>query len=356
MYSFRTIFLIALGSSMLLWVIAWWRTPPLQTWQYQGSSHLIAFGADGQLLITEQQGVARTRSPDPEAYILAISPDGRRLATGGSDGTARVWDAASGQLLHTLLHAPPDAQIGSLDVPTVDVLVFSPDGQLLATADGKRQAVRLWRVSDGQLQYAIPHASASLAFSPDGQELILSGDPVRVFRVRDGHEVRQFAAAGQVALSPDGRLLAVTKEYSDDGLRIFRYQDGALLQTFRGAYGYSYLAAFSPDSRYLATMYVPGGSGSNLGVGAISLTLFATKVPISVWRTSDWGKVQTLAGNPGGANVLAFSPDGQHIASVGDDLRLWPLAPRDPLWFLIGPVSVLAVLVGGVAWWVWSRR
>jgi WD40 repeat protein len=241
-------------------------------------------------------------------------------------------------------------------VSSVDLLMFSPDGQILAISAGDREKTYLWRVADGHLVATISLRSASVGFSPDGQEITLGGDPVRVFHVVDGHEVRQFAAAGQVALSPDGRLLAVTKEYSDDGLRIFRYQDGALLQTFRGAYGYSYLAAFSQDSRYLATMYVPGGSGSNLGVGAISLTLFSTKVPITVWRTSDWGKVQTLAGNPGGANVLAFSPDGQHMASVGDDLRLWPLAPRHPLWFLIGPLSVLLVLVSGAAWWMWSRR
>jgi hypothetical protein len=34
-------------------------------------------------------------------------------------------------------------------------------------------------------------------------------------------------------------------------------------------------------------------------------------------------------------------------------VRLWPLAPHDPLWFVVGPLSVLAVLVGGTAWWVW---
>lgn len=357
MRSFRSLFLVALAGSLLLWLATWWRTPQLQTWRYQGSGHLITFGTGGQLLVTKQQGVARTRSPDPDAYILAVSPDGQILATGGK-GIVQVWDAANGQLLHSLSHAPPDAQIRNIRVPTVDVLAFSPNGQELATADGNRRAVRLWNVADGRLLHALPYAVGSLAFSPDGQELVLGSEPTRVVRVEDGREVRQFAAAGQIALSPDGQWLAVSKQDSTDGLRIFRFADGALLQTFRGAHGYSYLAAFSPDSQYLAAMYVPGGSGSNLGVGAISLDLFSLKVPITLRRTSDWRTVQTFSGHPNGAYRLVFSPDGQRLVTVGSDktVRLWPIAPHPPLWFVIGPLSVLAVVGSGAAWWVWSRR
>lgn len=350
----RMVFLVALGFSVLLWVATWWQTGPLEVMMRQSNPpSALTFSPTGHLFTINGNSGLTDPIRDPQAATFAISPDGQRLVTGGRDGVARVWDAASGRLLHTLAHAPPGARIGSLEVASVDVLAFSPDSQLLATATGDRKAVRVWQVADGQLLYAIPYATASLAFSPDGADLILGNDPVRIFRVRDGREVRQIVADGQITLSPNGQLLAVINQYSKEGLRIFRYQDGALLQSFPGAHGYSYLAAFSPDSQYLATEYLGGGSpGWNIPLD------FGIRVPIELWRTQDWRKVQTFNGHAKGAYILTFSPDGRQLATAGSDytVKLWPVAPRDPLWFLVGPGSVLAVLVAGVAWWVWSWR
>ena len=64
---------------------------------------------------------------------VAFSPDGRLLATASHDGTARLWDPATGEPRRTLT-GHTDAVIG---------VAFSPDGRLLATASHDKTA-RLW--------------------------------------------------------------------------------------------------------------------------------------------------------------------------------------------------------------------
>jgi WD40 repeat protein len=151
--------------------------------------------------------------PDPgdphpcQGYAVVVSPDGRLAATAGrSDRTVRVWELATGRLRHTLSGHPS----------RVYTLAFSADGKTLASGDQKGTAVKLWDVDRGtERSSLIPIGPLyQIALSPDGKLLATAGpgQPVVVWEVSTGrirHSLRvgtTFASA--VAFSPDGAWLA----------------------------------------------------------------------------------------------------------------------------------------------------
>jgi WD40 repeat protein len=105
-------------------------------------------------------------SPPDAVYCAAFHPTGRFLLTGSSDGTARLWDIATGNAVgEPLKHEGP-----------VEAVAFSPDGKMMATG-GTDRLLRRWWVETRQpagYPQLLPGDVCSLAFSPDGR-LLLTG-------------------------------------------------------------------------------------------------------------------------------------------------------------------------------------
>src|SRR5262245_5666117 len=189
---------------------------------------LLAFGdmagtvtvldaADGKELTT-LQGKAHI-------YSLAFSPDGRTLATADSlvrepvSGEVRLWDVAGWKTRATF-----GEDLGV----ALRRISFSPDGKTLAAADhlGK---VYLWDLPTGRLRVsweAGRYMAHCLAYSPDGRVLVTGGGPgnlpglpfnpgkVMFWDAASGKEILTLeenskGIVNSLALSPDGRLLAV---------------------------------------------------------------------------------------------------------------------------------------------------
>jgi tRNA A-37 threonylcarbamoyl transferase component Bud32 len=188
----------------------------------------IAFSRDGQRLAVAAVGVEAgiwDASTGQQLHTLealgvqslAFSPDGRRLASAGQDGTVKVWDSMTGKVVRSLK--------GHTD--WVNSVTFSPDAQRLASASRDR-TVRIWDAIDGDELYTlIGHAESveSVAFSPDGQRL--ASGSVRSVRVWDTtlgvetitlrveqREQRQSYCTGHVTFSPNGHLLACAGQYA----------------------------------------------------------------------------------------------------------------------------------------------
>jgi WD40 repeat protein len=129
--------------------------------------NLVAAGfQNSEILIWETRGkksTSRTLKGHSGAVVsLAFSPDGKQLASGSSDHSARLWDVATGKPQHVL-------QPEGADSPVV-VLRYSPDGGTLATA---ANAVHFWDPVTGNGKKVLPavdlFGTRSIAFSPDGK-------------------------------------------------------------------------------------------------------------------------------------------------------------------------------------------
>ena len=177
-------------------------------------------------------------------YSVAWSPDGKRLAAGGTDHTVKIWDAASGAEVLTL--------IGDTSV------AWSPDGKRLATAEG--DDTKLWDAASGQELLTLGgHTSEvrSVAWSPNGKRLATASDDrtAKVWDAASGQELLNLSGhtrqVRSVAWSPDGKLLVTASD--DQTARVWDAASGQELLTLHG-HDYSVNSvAWSPDSKRLAS-------------------------------------------------------------------------------------------------------
>ncbi len=200
--------------TLLLWDLAPWRERPLE--QLRALASTLAFSADGALLAVsdfDQLTLWEVTGSQPracwsqhnDAVSLAFAPGGAVVASGGVDGTIRLWDTATGQLQGRLQgHAAP-----------VMAVTFTPDGTTLASADF-RGSIKLWDpaalTERGTLQ-GIGNEVSALTFAPDGRTLaVVVARAVQLWDVvthrrvvsLEGHQ----GTVTCLAFSPDGKLLA----------------------------------------------------------------------------------------------------------------------------------------------------
>ena len=111
-----------------------------------------------------------------KGYAVAFSPDGRRIVSGSSDKSVRVWDSSTGQVQNVL----------EGHTHSVQSVAFSPDGRRIVSGSLDK-SVRVWDSSTGKVQNVLEsHMDSvdSVAFSPDGRRIV-SGSWDKSVRVWD---------------------------------------------------------------------------------------------------------------------------------------------------------------------------
>lgn len=291
----------------------------------------VSVSADGHLLAvaqaaTDTVALYRLSSGAPEKlatldagpgsqknYAVAVSPNGRLVATGGTEGTITLWGVSN-----------PDhpTRLGTITgIPnTVYSLDFAPNDLSLAAADGNGTILR-WNIADSahpqsQMALSMPGTNPvrAVTYSPNSTTLAGAGDSGALAVWQNGDQTPIVASGTNdsdfqtVSFNPDGSELAVGSG-NDDTISAWTLV-GNQLHLAAGpivaATSEIDSVAYSPDGSILAESSADG-----------SIRLYDTKT---------WQPITTF-GDPDPVTSLAFTDGGNALVSAdsGGVTRIWPL-------------------------------
>ncbi len=329
----------------------------------------VAYGPDGRFLASgsaertvrlwstaNQQMLRVYRGLTGAAVSAAFEPEGGRLAAATAAGVVKVWDGTQNQQSLTLEH-PPGPRPPAVKPDEVPYLAFSPDGRALASVTlrlkGRPPTLRMWDTVTGALRWEQADRDGPVSFSPDGALLAAgAGDGAVVFlESQRGEKINRRVAVHQrpvsglefnptadpplVAsaawqeiavwdplegecfhLTQPGRTLA-GPTHSRDGRRLAYADDGGNLWVVEAATGASVFRHAEPGARFWALAFSPDGRF----LAAAVLQTWTVKV----WDLADGKEVCTLGGHTDKVKAVAFSPDGERLATASFDrsVKIW---------------------------------
>jgi len=241
-------------------------------------------------------------------HVLAISPDGNRVAAGSRDGPlACVWATATGKLSLPPIRGHEDK---------IRAVSFSRDGRSLLTASDDGLA-KVWKleaaganvewVLDGMQHHLKPVTAAALSPVDDGRVILGREDgQVELWEKRETRPIWTGQLGGQirsVTFSPNGELLAASGDDREILLRAVSEPNRPIpLGTNPNHYEMINGLAFWPNGRLLASA--------------------SDDTTVRFWRMNDRAQIGTLAAWNSGTEWVVFTPSGLFDASPGGERRV----------------------------------
>jgi WD40 repeat protein len=304
----------------------------------------LAFGAQAKQIVIAHRNVVsivdsstlrervRLRGHSQAVTALAVSPNGRWVATASRDETARIWDLSTGREVLKLEGHSGD----------VTAIAFDHDGGTLATG-GRDKTVRLWDAKTGASRgMLVGHTGpvTSIAYSTSGKRLVsvsedhsaIVWDPATqktITKIAAPSALRAVSFASSVALGGD-----------DSVVRIADSDKGEIHKLLSGHSSAISALSFSPNGKLLASASLDATvkifdptSGTQLrsldGQDLMALALawseggkrFATGAfnTVHLYDGSTFGEIARLEGHAAPVTSLAWAPDGHKLAVGSND-------------------------------------
>lgn len=324
-------------------------------------------GANSRRLLGRVSGVVYAHAKGINS--IAISPDGKVLASGSKDATVKLWSLPAGKLLRVLTD----------QFNEVTAVAFTPDSKVVG-AWSLGETCKFWSVPEGEFLQRLNSQRDSvggMAITPDCQMLAVASrdNVVKLWRLADGKQVRTLQGhedwVNDVAIAPDGQLLASASR--DKTVRLWSLPDGKQLRTLLGHEDRVIALALALDGKLLASgsrdetvklWSLPEGKclatlrGHDNSVTALATTVDGKLLAsgswdrtVRLWSLPDGRPLGTLGPHPGGVLSVAFTPDGKCLASADSTgvIILWDLAANKPRSFLFDArVSITDAVVYNV--------
>ncbi|NTX07242.1 TIR domain-containing protein [Myxococcus sp. CA040A] len=299
-------------------LVAWANEPTRAVLRgHTGAVEAASFSVDGTRVVTGgRDGTARvwdaatgkalaTLSGHTGVVMAAsFSADGTRVVTGSHDTTARVWDAATGKALATLW-----GHTGAVETAS-----FSAEGTRVVTA-GQDTTARVWDAATGKALATLwGHTGAveAASFSADGTHVVTGS--------RDGTARVWDAATGNALATLSGHTNSVVAaSFSADGTRVVTGSHDITARVWDAATGKALVTLWGHAGPVEATSF------SSDGTRVVTASWDTTA---RVWDAATGNALATLSGHSGALEAASFSADGTRVVTGSQDstARVWNAA------------------------------
>ncbi|MEG4054982.1 MULTISPECIES: WD40 domain-containing protein [unclassified Microcoleus] len=255
---------------------------------------------------------------------VAISYDGKMLVSGSSDETIKFWNLHSGDLLCTF----PGH---SMEVNSVAI---NPKRLVIASCGGADNTIKLWNLRSGELLRTLRGHSDNVnavVFSPDGKILASGSSDAtsKVWDVETGKLLRTLSGlnvgVNSVAIAPDGQILAsVSNDYT---IKLRNLHTGSLLRILNtnSGRGKGETNLGTNEAVHILQNYVSRGESVAISRDGLTLASGCDDNTINIWNLQTGELLTSLKGHSGTVYSVAIAPSGNLLASGSADqtIKIW---------------------------------